>query len=86
MQLPHESSDTFSPDALISRLKTDARAINLPEGSVEPIIERVVRAILTWLETRDIITKSDLERVVSTELDKYSPDLALIYRNRDKII
>ena len=79
-------AETFSPDTLVSRLQTDARSLNLPEGSVEPIIERVLHAVLTWLETRDIITKSDLERVVSLELDKYSPDLALIYRNRGKII
>lgn len=80
------AEELFSPDALVSRLKSDACSLNLPEGSVEPIIERVIHAVLTWLETRDIITKSDLERVVSSELDKYSPDLALVYRNRDKII
>lgn len=81
-----ELSDAFSPDTLVSRLKSDARSLNLPAGSIEPIIERVLRAVLTWLETRDIITKSDLERVVSLELDKYSPDLTLVYRNRGKII
>ena len=64
-------AETFSPDTLVSRLQTDARSLNLPEGSVEPIIERVLHAVLTWLETRDIITKSDLERVVGLELDKY---------------
>ena len=79
-------SETFSPESLAARLQSDARSLALPEGSVEPIIERVLHAVLTWLETRDIITKSDLERVVSLELDKYSPDLALVYRNRDKII
>ncbi|MBQ1528234.1 hypothetical protein IIZ77_01130 [Candidatus Saccharibacteria bacterium] len=79
-------AETFSPEALVSRLQSDARSLNLPEGSTEPIIERVLHAVLSWLENRDIITKSDLERVVSSELDKYSPDLALVYRNRDKII
>lgn len=79
-------SETFSPESLAARLQSDARSLALPEGSVEPIIERVLHAVLTWLETRDIITKSDLERVVSLELDKYSPDLALIYRNQGKII
>jgi len=79
-------SDTFSPETLASTLETDARALNLPEESVKPIIARVLQAVLDWLENREIITKSDLERVVSSELDKYSPDLALVYRNRDKII
>ena len=76
----------FSPESLVATLRSDARSLNLPEHSVEPIIERVVHAVLCWLENRDIITKSDLERVVSLELDKYSPDLALVYRNQGKII
>ena len=76
----------FSPEDLVESLKSDARALNLPEQSVNPIIERVLKAVLTWLEDRQIITKSDLERVVSSELDRYSPDLALVYRNRGKII
>ena len=79
-------AEIFSPETLVSRLQADARSLDLPEGSVEPIIERVLHAVLTWLDTRDIITKSDLERVISLELDKYSPDLALVYRNQGKII
>lgn len=80
------ANELFSPEELVNHLRSDARSLNLPEKSVEPIIERVVHAVLTWLEERDIITRSDLDRVVSSELDKYSPDLALVYRNRDKVI
>ena len=80
------SEQFFSPEELVAGLKSDARSLALPERSVEPVIERVLRSVLSWLENRDIITKSDLERVVSSELDKYSPDLALVYRNRDKVI
>lgn len=76
----------FSPDELVSLLENESRSLGMPEHSTTPIIERVLSAVLTWLEHRDIITKSDLERVVSSELDKYSPDLALVYRNRGKII
>lgn len=76
----------FSPEELVAELKTESKALGLPEGSAEPIIERVLHAVLVWLEERSIITKGDLERVVSSELDKYSPDLALVYRNRDKVI
>ena len=76
----------FSPEELVSELKSDSRSLALPEHSVEPIIEKVLRSVLTWMENRDIITKSDLERVVGLELDKYSPDLAFVYRNRGKII
>ena len=80
------SDQLFSPDELVALLQSESRSLGLPEHSTEPIIERVLHAVLAWLEHRDIITKSDLERVVSLELDKYSPDLALVYRNRGKII
>ena len=80
------SNGLFSPDELVETLKSESRSIGLPERSTEPIIERVLKAVLVWLENRDIITKSDLERVVGDELDKYSPDLALVYRNREKVI
>ena len=80
------SDQIFSPDELTSLLESESRSLGLPEHSVTPIIERVLHAVVTWLENREIITKSDLERVVSSELDKYSPDLALVYRNRGKII
>ena len=80
------SAQLFSPDELVAGLQTDARALGLPERSTIPIIERVLAAVLSWLENRSIITKSDLERVVSSELDKYSPDLALVYRNHNQVL
>ena len=58
----------FSPDSLVSELRADGRSLNLPENSVEPIIEKVLRAVLTWMENRDIITKSDLKRTVGLNL------------------
>ncbi len=80
------SDQLFSTEELASELKFESRSIGLPDGSIEPIIERVLHAVLIWLEERNIITKNDLERVVSSELDKYSPDLAFVYRNRGKVI
>jgi len=76
----------FAPETLVNDLKSEARILGLPEGSLDPIISRVLGAVLTWLENRSIITKSDLERVVVGELKKYSSDLALAYENREKMI
>ena len=80
------SRDFFAPETLVNDLKSEAKILGLPEGSLDPIISRVLRAVLTWLENRSIITKSDLERVVVGELKKYSSDLALAYENREKMI
>ena len=76
----------FTPEELVAELKDESRSLGLPEKSTEPVIARVLEAVLAWLDTREIITRPDLDRVISSELDKYSPDLALLYRNREKII
>ena len=76
----------FSPEELVNELKTESRALNLPEGSIEYIIAHILHAVTKWLSKREIVTKSDLERVVARELDQYSPDLAYVYKNRGKII
>ena len=73
----------FSSERLSQELRLNCRALGLPEASIEPLIARVSTVVLTWLAKRDIITKSDLERVVASELQKYSPDLALLYLNKD---
>ena len=77
---------SFSPENLVKELKHDSKSLGLPENSTNLIIARVLESVLTWLENRDIITTSDLERVVGCELEKYSSDLAFVYQNRNKII
>ena len=76
----------FERGELIEELRREAKSLNIPAGLAEEIIKKVVTGVCKWLEKREIITKNDLERVVSRELDKYNKDLAYIYRNRDKII
>lgn len=79
-------SKLFYPEELVDSLNQDSRTLGLPEESVSIVIKKVLESVLKWLENRDIITENDLERVVSSELDKYSPDLAFLYRNRNKMI
>ncbi len=76
----------FRRGELVKELRREARSLKLPEGSSEVIIKKVTENVCKWLEKRNTITKDDLERVVSRELDKYNKDLAYIYRHRDKII
>ncbi len=76
----------FDERKLADELRCESRSLGIPAGSAEVIIEEVIKSVCTWLEKRSLITKGDLERVVSRELNKYNEDLAYIYRNRDKII
>ena len=77
---------SFEKSDLIDELRRESKSVGIPAGSAELIIRKVIEGICPWLEERNMITKSDLEWVVSRELDKYNADLAYIYRNRDKII
>ncbi|MBQ6147423.1 hypothetical protein IJH66_02625 [Candidatus Saccharibacteria bacterium] len=81
-----ELETVFKSEDLAEELRRESRSLGLPAGSAEDVIKKVTEGVCLWLEERNIITKSDLERVVSRELDKYNADLAYIYRNRDKII
>ena len=80
------SEKNFERKELVEELRRESKSLGIPAGSSETIIEEVVKNVCLWLEKRSLITKGDLERVVSRELDKYNEDLAYIYRNRDKII
>ncbi|MBQ3464388.1 hypothetical protein IJH27_00960 [Candidatus Saccharibacteria bacterium] len=79
-------TELFSPEELVEELRSESRALRLPESSSEPIIRKVVEGLISWLGEREIVTRKDLERVVGGELEKYSPDLAYLYRNRESII
>ncbi|MBR3180460.1 hypothetical protein IKF63_00030 [Candidatus Saccharibacteria bacterium] len=79
-------SEVFCPDNLVAEIRKESKTLNLPENSINSIIAKVLESVLSWLENREIITNNDLERVVSCELDKYSKDLAFLYRHRNKII
>lgn len=76
----------FNSNSVIKDLKFEAKALGLPSGSAELMIQKAVDAAGKKLAKRKIITKNDLERTVGIELQKYNADLAYVYQNRDKII
>lgn len=78
--------EKFDEKKLIKELKIDARAIGIPSGAAESFIEKIIPAVKKQLKSKTIITKNDLERIVTKELKKYNNDLAYVYKNRDKII
>jgi hypothetical protein len=67
-------------------LKTDAKALGIPSGAAEIFIERTLKSVEKSLKSKDLITESDLTRLVVHELKKYHADLAYVYQNRGKII
>lgn len=78
--------EDFDEETIIKSLKRDAKALDIPPGSAEVFIERALKEAKTALKNKRIITRDDLTRAISKELKKYHPDLAYVYKNRDKII
>ncbi|MBQ6510538.1 hypothetical protein IJI94_01050 [Candidatus Saccharibacteria bacterium] len=76
----------FSKENLKAEILKDAKSINLAPGFAATISDKVSDAVEQKVNKLSTITKNDLERIVTSELKKYSADLAYIYHNRDKII
>lgn len=77
---------TFSKEDLKKEILKDAKSINLAPGFAATISDKVSDTVEQKVNKLSTITNNDLERIVTTELKKYSADLAYIYHNRDKII
>lgn len=75
----------FSKEELARELKLHAQAINLPSGAANDFIARTIRSVTKRL-SRGNYPPSTVRNVVAIELKKYSPDLAYVYKNHDKII
>lgn len=76
----------FDQTKLKHELMIDAHAIGIPSGAAEDFIERSLEAAKTSLSNKTIITSQDLKRAIAKELQKYHPDLAYVYQNRDTIV
>ena len=78
--------NTPSPILLRADILAEARALGIPEGFAITIAESVAESLEAYLVDHPVLTALDVHRLVVSELQKYHPDLAYIYHNRDKII
>lgn len=76
----------FNQKEIIKDLKINARAVGIPVGAAEVFIEKTLKAIEKDLKSKQIITETDLNRLIAKEMRKYNRDLAYVYKIRDKII
>lgn len=67
-------------------LKTNAQALDIPSGSADIFIEKIIKSLPKTLGSSKIITDQDLNRALIKEIKKYHADLAYVYENHDKII
>lgn len=78
--------DHLTEKNLIKELKFHTRGLDIPEGAADIFIDKTISAVKKELKNKTIITKQDLIRYVTKELQKYNSDLAYVYKNYDKII
>ena len=71
---------------LQKNLKIHAKALGIAPGAAEIFIEKTIKSTEKQLKTKKIITEKDLDKIITKELKKYNPDLAYVYKNRDRII
>lgn len=76
----------FDEKALQSELVRSAKAVGLSVAVAEVLSLRIAKKVAGRIKNRMSITNDDLNRFVAEEADKYSADLAYVYRNRGKII
>ena len=80
------SNNAFNEQELKKELKVDALGVGIPTGAAEIFIDQTLKNVEKSIGRKEIITKSDLTRLIVKELKKYDKDLAYVYENRDKII
>lgn len=76
----------FNEKDLRDDLLQSAKAIGLSITVAEIITTKVAAKVAARLAKRSVVTAEDLNRFIAMEAEKYSQDLAYVYKNRDKII
>lgn len=71
---------------LAKQVACDAKGVGVPAGATKAMADQIAERVVSWAKKRNTITEADLYRRLAKESKKYSPDLAYVYENHDKII
>lgn len=77
---------TLEQKALAKQVACDAKGVGVPAGVTKAMADQIAEKVVNWAKKRNTITEADLYRRLAKETKKYSPDLAYVYENHDKII
>ena len=76
----------YASKSLRQAVLADARALGIAEKWAETIANKTVDHVNKWIKNRGAVTESDIRRVAYKKLQELNPDIAYIYKNRDKIL
>ena len=80
------TKEAFDAQKIKKELKIHAKALQIPSGAADIIIEQSIIGVKKTLSHKKVITSQDLSRAIIKELKKYNQDFAYVYKNHDKII
>lgn len=76
----------FSKSDLEKNIIRESKIIKIPAGEARSFVAKVAEKVAKWTEKRAEVTEVDINRQVAKEIEKYSKDLAFVYKNKGKII
>lgn len=79
-------SELFDPLKLHRSIAAACLAVRELDGAANITAERVCKAVLDWLMTKDEVTSADLRRVAARQLTVYQPEAAYIYEHHRMIV
>lgn len=79
-------SFVFNEQEMQQELLHSARAVGISVAAAELIVAKIVKKVAERMAKRAVVTVDDLNRFIADEAEKYSKDLAYVYKNRGKII
>lgn len=77
---------SLSKTLIVKDIMLEAKIVGIKPGAAEKFAEKVAVKVTKWAERRASVTESDINSAIAKEINKYSRDLAFIYKNRGKII
>ncbi len=73
-------------DELIKKiLKTECKIENIPELDVQTV-EFIVKKVVTWAEKKTIVTQSEFDKKLASEVRKFNTDLGFMIEQRNKLV
>ena len=66
-------------------LKTECKIENIPELDVQTV-EFIVKKVVTWAEKKTIVTQSEFDKKLASEVRKFNTDLGFMIEQRNKLV
>lgn len=78
-------NESYDARKLYASIFSACLAVRVPGGEAELVADKVNRDVENWLESKPVVTSSDIHRVAGQFLEAYNADAAYIYKTHRNI-